>query len=177
MTAPSTVLYGITVHVWTHEDDGITKAQWDAAPHQGIDIKSAVDPEAKDQYSREELHAAFTWVAGVLARVALQLSELLPRIEGQTGHRCKPIEGYYGCGIWGDNRVVFPRTAVDEESSVPSLTIHVPTERVEGWAGHVRKLVGWILADDLNPLEVEAPHDSAIVLHETVASQPHKATA
>lgn len=172
-------LYRIIVHVETREECGEPRAEWDAHRHRCIVLQSAVDPETKDKFSRDDLRAAFHWCAGVLARLALRLHEDIDveyRYNRPGTHRCyRDPDGYSEhCG-WGfEEGVTNPRWAVDEWHVVPMVWLNVPTEHADRWADAFRRRLAEILADDTTPLDPQLDHQQVVLTEPT--TQPRKAS-
>lgn len=149
--------YGITVHVTTFEENGGTRADWDAQLHRSIDIRSSVDRALKDQFARDELHVAFRWCAGVLARAALRLDDEIADYEKRQGHHCNFEYTGVRCGYWWEEGVIDFRSSVDGWHMIPEVSLWVPTERAEEWAKRFQHRIADMLASDQAPLD-SAPH-------------------
>lgn len=165
MTKHPNPLYGITVHITDHTEEGMGREEWRAELHRTVHLESTVNREIKHEYDREELRAAFQWCAGVLARVALSLGSSVRHQNDQDGHECLRFteRNRVGirCGIGWEEGVTAlysgPRWAVDSELVVPEVELYVPTERADHWLKVTRRCLAGLLADDLKPLDALGP--------------------
>ena len=141
--------------------------------HRTIKARTPIDA-AVARYALADVLAARRWAAGVLARVALAVTEEFHEAEWHARfsptHDCPdPADRLVTCGYFGESAIAVPWDDGWSDGDFhtgcsPMIWFSVPTVELDKWLTTVRDVVAKVLLDDQQPADPPV-HEIVLVVH------------